>query len=163
MLEVAATLPADHRTTMGISLLRTSEVSAREAVVGWLLDPSAEVRHAVASAIEQAAPHGAVSGTARPPLRVAALRRSSREIVDGARLSRRAISRTPCRCARQIAISSRSANDRERPDSGFAAGARCDGGMPPALPNHRAPTAGDTPPPPAASSLERPAAMAAQN
>ena len=63
MLEMAAALPADHRTTMGISLLRTSEASAREAVVGWLLDPSAEVRHAVASAIEQSAPHGAVSGS----------------------------------------------------------------------------------------------------
>ena len=63
MLEMAAALPADHRTTMGISLLQTGEASAREAVVGWLLDPSAEVRHAVASAIEQAAPHGAVSGS----------------------------------------------------------------------------------------------------
>src|SRR3954465_5395293 len=63
MLEMAAALPTDHRTTMGISLLRTDEASAREAVVGWLLDPSAEVRHAVASAIEQAAPHGAVSGS----------------------------------------------------------------------------------------------------
>src|SRR4051812_38005833 len=63
MLEMAAALPADHRTTMGISLLRTDEASAREAVVGWLLDPSAEVRHAVASAIEQSAPHGAVSGS----------------------------------------------------------------------------------------------------
>src|SRR4051794_4511569 len=63
LLEMAAALPADHRTTMGISLLRTAEASAREAVVGWLLDPSAEVRHAVASAIEQAAPHGAVSGS----------------------------------------------------------------------------------------------------
>ena len=38
-------------------------------------------------------------------------------------------------------------------------GARCDGGMPPALRNHRAPTAGDTPAPTAASSLERPAAI----
>src|SRR4051794_41526547 len=63
MLEMAAALPADHRTTTGISLLRTGETSAREASVGWLLDPSAEVRHAVASAIEQAAPHGAVSGS----------------------------------------------------------------------------------------------------
>src|SRR4051812_1014762 len=63
MLEMAAALPADHRTTMGISLLQTGEASAREAVVGWFLDPSAEVRHAVASAIEQAAPHGAVSGS----------------------------------------------------------------------------------------------------
>src|SRR3954471_16197003 len=63
MLEMAAALPADHRTTMGISLLQTGEASAREAVVGWLLDPSAEVRHAVASDVEQAAPHGAVSGS----------------------------------------------------------------------------------------------------
>src|SRR3954468_23926480 len=104
-----------------------------------------------------------VARYARAPLRVAALRRSSREIVDGARSSRRAISRTPCCCARQIAISSRSANDRERPDSGFDDGARWDGGMPPALRNQRAPTAGDTPAPTAASSLEHPAAMAAQN
>ena len=37
---------------------------------------------------------------------------SSREIVDGARPTRRAISRTPQPLARRIAISSRSANDR---------------------------------------------------
>src|SRR3954453_65193 len=72
MLEMAAALPAEHRTTMGISLLRTGEASAREAVVGWLLDPSAEVRHAVASAIEQAAPQGAASGSL--PRRIIALR-----------------------------------------------------------------------------------------
>src|SRR3954467_15266847 len=113
---------------------------------------------------ERSACHGAVVARyARPPLRVAALRRSSREIVDGARFSWRAISRTPCRCARQIAISSRSANDRERPDSGFAARARWDGGMPPVLRNQRAPTAGDTPVPTAASSLEPPAAINTQN
>src|SRR5215210_4717281 len=35
--------------------------------------------------------------------------------------------------------------------------------MPPAPRNHRAPTAGDTPAPTAASSLEHPAAIAAQN
>jgi hypothetical protein len=63
MQEMAGTLPADHRTSMGISLLRTGEASAREAVVGWLLDPSAEVRHAVASALAHAARHGAVSGS----------------------------------------------------------------------------------------------------
>src|SRR3954470_12711349 len=34
MLEMAGALPADHRTTTGISLLRTGEASAREAVVG---------------------------------------------------------------------------------------------------------------------------------
>src|SRR5215207_5851977 len=113
---------------------------------------------------ERSACHCAVVARyAKPPLRVAALRRSSREIVDGARSSRRAIARTPCLCARKIAISSRSANDRERPDSGFDDRERCDGGMPPALRNHRAPTAGDTPAPTAASSLERPAAINTQN
>jgi hypothetical protein len=63
MLEMAGALPADHRTTMGISLLRSGEASAREAVVGWLLDPSTEVRHAVASALAHSARHGAVSGS----------------------------------------------------------------------------------------------------
>ena len=53
-----------------------------------------------------------------PPPRVAAFRRSSREIVDGDRLTRLAISRTPHPRARKIAISSRSANDKYRPDSG---------------------------------------------
>jgi Metallo-beta-lactamase superfamily len=71
------------------------------------------------------------TGMARRPLGagpVDALRRSSREIVDGDRPTRRAISRTPSPCARKIAISSRSANDRYRPDSG----ASMTGGIPPA-------------------------------
>src|SRR5881296_1849527 len=103
-----------------------------------------------------------VARYAKPPLRVAALRHNSREIVDGARASRRAISRTPCPWACQTAICSRSVNARYRPDDGGAEGPRCDA-MPPASRNHRVPTAGDTPAPPAASSLERPAAIAAQN
>ena len=37
-----------------------------------------------------------VARYSRPPERVAALRRNSREIVDGARASSRAIARTPC-------------------------------------------------------------------
>jgi hypothetical protein len=45
-------------------------------------------------------------------LRVDALRRSSLEIVDPDRPSRRAIPRTPTRCACRIAISSRSLNDK---------------------------------------------------
>lgn len=40
---------------------------------------------------------------------------------------------------------------------------RCDAAMPPASRNHGIPTAGDTPAPTAASSLERPAAIADQN
>src|SRR3989449_6110934 len=103
-----------------------------------------------------------VARYSKPPDRVAALRRSSREIVDGARASRRAISRTPWPWARQSAICSRSVNDRYRPDSGGAEGIRCDAAMPPASRNHRVPTAGDTPALTAASSLECPVAIAAQ-
>jgi len=94
---------------------------------------------------------------------VVALRRNSREIVDGARANRRAISRTPSPWARQSATCSRSVNVRYRPDSGGAEGIRCDAGMPPASRNHRVPTAGDTPALTAASSLECPVAIAAQN
>ena len=47
----------------------------------------------------------------KPPLLVAALRRSSRDIVDAERASCRAISRTPALRARSRAICSRSAND----------------------------------------------------
>src|SRR6266480_81922 len=104
-----------------------------------------------------------VARYSKPPDRVAALRRSSREIVDGARASRRAISRTPWPWARQSAICSRSVNARYRPDSGGPEGIRCDAAMPPASRNHRVPTAGDTPALTAASSLECPVAIAAQN
>src|SRR4051812_33535350 len=99
-----------------------------------------------------------VARYAKPPLRVAALRRNSREIVDGARLSWRAISRMPWPRARHSAISSRSANTRYRSDGGFADGASVVGGMPPASRNQRPPTAGDTPASIAAASLDRPAA-----
>ena len=50
-----------------------------------------------------------------------------------------------------------------RPDSGLADCDKCDGGMPPDLRNHLEPTGGDTPASRAASSLERPVAIAAQN
>ena len=80
-----------------------------------------------------------------------------------ARSIRRAISCTPCPWTLSSAISSRSANDRYRPDGSGADGARCDGGMPPASRNHRDPTDWDTPPCLAASSLERPTAIASQN
>src|SRR3954453_6801724 len=105
----------------------------------------------------------AVARYSRAPPRVAALRRSSREIVDAARPSRRATSRTPCPCARHSATSSRSANDRYRPEGGLDDRASVDGGMPPASRNHRAPTADDTPTPTAASSLDPPPGIAVQN
>src|SRR3954469_19745013 len=66
-------------------------------------------------------------------------------------------------CARRSAISSRSANERYRPESGLADGLNIDGGIPPACLNHRVPTACDTPAAIAASSLAIPAAIAIQN
>src|SRR3954467_5451848 len=104
-----------------------------------------------------------VARYSKPPLRVAALRRNSREIVEAARPSRRATSCMEQLCARRSAISSRSANERYRPESGFADGLDIDGGIPPACLNHRVPTACDTPAAIAASSLAIPAAIAIQN
>jgi hypothetical protein len=60
---------------------------------------------------------------------------------------------------RKIAISSRSANDKYRPDSG----ARLTGRIPPLSRNHRVPTAGDTAASMPASSLDIPLAIATQN
>jgi hypothetical protein len=74
----------------------------------------------------------------------------------------RAICRTPAPCACWIASSSRSANDKHRPDNGFDDGAIVDGGMPPAFRNQRAPTGADTPAPIAASSLDSPSAINTQ-
>lgn len=113
---------------------------------------------------DRSACHCAVAARySKPPLRVAALRRSSREIVEGARPSCRAISRTPSPRARPSARCSRSANDRYRPVGAAADGERCDGGIPPHSWNHLAPTAGDTPANWAASSLEHPQAIDSQN
>jgi hypothetical protein len=103
-----------------------------------------------------------VARYSRSPLRVAALRRNSREIVEAVRPSRRATSRTEQPCTRRSAISSRSTNERYRPDNGFADGRNIAGGMPPAFRNNLVPTACDIPAPTAASSLAMPAAIAAQ-
>ena len=104
-----------------------------------------------------------VARYSRLPLRVAALRRNSREIVEAVRPSRRPTSRMEQPCTRRSAISSRSANERYRPDSGFADGRNIAGGMPPASRNNLVPTACDIPTWTAASSLAIPAAIAAQN
>ena len=92
-------------------------------------------------------------------LRVDALRRNSREIVDGERFNRWAISRTPSRWACKIAISSRSAKDRYRPETRT----KVSGSIPPASRNHLVPTADDTPAAAAALSLDNPRAIASQN
>jgi hypothetical protein len=79
-------------------------------------------------------------------------------MVDADRPNRRAISRTPTSCARINAISSRSVNDKYRPDI-----VRVICGIPPLSRNHRAPTTDDTPQASAASSLVKPFATPAQN
>jgi len=90
---------------------------------------------------------------------VAALRRSSREIVDGDLSSRRAISRSVISWALSSAISSRSGNHRYRPDGGTKESLD----IPPPWRNQRFPTAGDTPQAAAASSLDSPSAILSQN
>jgi integrase-like protein len=93
------------------------------------------------------------------PPRVAALRRSSREIVDGDRPISRAISLTPLPSARNNAISSRSAKQRYRHETG----SRSSVAIPPRSRNHRTPAADETPTAAAASSLLRPLAISRQN
>ena len=66
-------------------------------------------------------------------------------------------------CTLRSAISSRSANDRYRPESGFAEDLNIAGGMPPAFRNNLVPTGWDTPASSAASSLLSPVAIARQN
>src|SRR2546422_684247 len=80
-------------------------------------------------------------------------------MVDGKRPSVRAIARTARPCPRSSAMSSRSANDRYRPDSGVS----WIDGMPPRSRNQRTPTGPDTPHAIAASSLESPSAIFIQN
>ena len=60
-------------------------------------------------------------------------------------------------------MSSRSANDRYLPDSGFAAGLNIAGGIPPASRNHLVPTGCDNPALSAATSLLIPPAIYVQN
>ena len=91
------------------------------------------------------------------------MRSSSREIVEAARPRRRPISRRECPCTLRSAISSRSANERYRPESGIAEDLKIAGGMPPAFRNSLGPTACDTPALSAASSLLIPTAIACQN
>jgi putative transposase len=66
-------------------------------------------------------------------------------------------------CTVRSAISSRSPNDRYRPESGFAEDLNITGGMPPAFRNNLVPTGWDTPASSAASSLLSPVAIAREN
>lgn len=63
MQEMGQAFPDDHRTAMAALLLHTGEPIAREAAVGWLMDPSPLVRERVARSLEQAAVQGLVTST----------------------------------------------------------------------------------------------------
>jgi hypothetical protein len=97
----------------------------------------------------------------QPLLHISA--QGSREIVEADRPSRRPISCMEWLCTRRSAISSRSASDRYRPESGFAEDLNIAGGMPPAFRNHLVPRGCDTPASSAASLLLIPDAIANQN
>ena len=59
--EMADALPEEHRAAMGAWLLQSGETTAREAAVGWLLDPAPSVRDSVASGMAGAAAPDGVS------------------------------------------------------------------------------------------------------
>ena len=141
-----ATLPASRSWTQ-----------ARNAA--WVASLAGLGRRAARSACHCAV----IARYSNPPLLVAALRRNSREIVDAALPSWRAISRTPSPRTRNKAICSRSISARYLPVGSGAETAKCDGGIPPHSRNHLVPTGCDTPATRAASSLEHPSAIARQN
>ncbi|MGY3464725.1 hypothetical protein ACVW0I_001596 [Bradyrhizobium sp. LM6.11] len=85
------------------------------------------------------------------------------DCVEAARPRRRPISCMEWPCTLRSAISSRSINERYRPESAFAEDLNIAGGMPPAFRNNLLPTGSDNPASSAASSLLNPAAIARQN
>jgi hypothetical protein len=104
---------ADFRWTTRDSWSRRRRVVAKAEWMPGRGDKGANPRFVVTSLkaaradgfgrrVDRSACHCAVvARCSRPPPRVAALRRSSREIVEGTRLSRRATSRTQCRRRRE--------------------------------------------------------------
>lgn len=75
--------------------------------------------------------------------RVAAFRRNSRETVEAFRPKRWPISRIEWPCTFRRVISSRSANERLRPERGLAEDLNIAGGVPPAFRNNVLPTGCD--------------------
>jgi hypothetical protein len=61
LTETGAAFPEDHRGAMAALLLQSGEPAAREAAVGWLLDPSPDVRASVAGSLVEAALRGLVT------------------------------------------------------------------------------------------------------
>jgi hypothetical protein len=63
LAESSEGVPEEHRAVMAAALLFSGEAAAAEASVGWLLDPAAPVRQAMASALGDAARKGKVTPT----------------------------------------------------------------------------------------------------
>jgi hypothetical protein len=61
LTEMGAAFPEEHRGAMAAMLLHSGEPVAREAAVGWLLDPSPTVQASVAGSLAEAAPQGRVT------------------------------------------------------------------------------------------------------
>ncbi len=55
LAESSEGIPEEHRAAMATALLFSGESAAVEASLGWLLDPAARVRQAIAAALEDAA------------------------------------------------------------------------------------------------------------
>jgi len=63
MSEQASAFPDSDRAYMAASMLVASDPGAREAAIGWVLDPGPATRRHVVSLLLQAVPAGRVSGT----------------------------------------------------------------------------------------------------
>jgi hypothetical protein len=63
LAESSEGVPDEHRALMAAALLFSGEAAAVEASIGWLLDPAAPVRQAVATALGDAARRGKVTPT----------------------------------------------------------------------------------------------------
>jgi hypothetical protein len=63
LAESSEGMPDEHRGVMATAFLFSGEAAAVEASVGWLLDPAAAVRQALANALEEAARKGKVTPT----------------------------------------------------------------------------------------------------
>jgi hypothetical protein len=63
LAESSEGMPDEHRGVLATAFLFSGEAAAVEASVGWLLDPAAAVRQALANALEEAARKGKVTPT----------------------------------------------------------------------------------------------------
>jgi hypothetical protein len=63
LAESSEGMPDEHRGVLATAFLFSAEPAAAEASIGWLLDPAAAVRQALANALEDAARKGKVTPT----------------------------------------------------------------------------------------------------